>query len=149
MPDLQAGTVITGTDAPVIGIGAVEGTTQSPTSTSYAAGTQVGCTFVAPTTGRVLVEWRGFIDNNTAGQTTYLSFEVRAGGTVGSGTAESGLPSDEVALSHEGQNQIRGGMFQPVDGLTPGATYNVRCMHRVSGGTGTVDDREITVTPLP
>jgi hypothetical protein len=148
VPDLQAGTVITGTDAPTMADSGVEGTSQGPTSTSYAAGTQVGTTFFAPTTGRALIEWRSFLDNNTAGQFTYLSPEVREGGTIGSGNVVLAA-SDEIAMYHEGQNQDRFGMFYPLDGLTAGSTYNVRLMHRVSGGTGTLDDRQVLVTPLP
>lgn len=146
MPDLQSGTVITGTDAPTM-VSAVEATAQSPTSTSYAAGTQCGVAFIAPTTGRVLIEWRSFLDNSTT-EYTIIAPEVREGSTIGSGTVVLS-PSDEIALYHLNANQVRMGMFYPLDGLTPNANYNVRLMHRVTGGTGTLDDREVIVTPLP
>jgi hypothetical protein len=148
VPDLQAGSVITGTDAPPAVTSGVETTNQSPVSTSYAAGTACGVVFYAPTTGRVLIEWRSFIDNNTAGAHTLLSIEVRTGNAIGSGTVVLD-PSDEYSLQHEGTNQLRLGAFYPLDGLDPGDQYNVRLMHRVTGGTGTLDDREVMVTPLP
>jgi hypothetical protein len=147
MSDLQAGTAITGTDAPTGVTSGVETTNQAPISTSYAAGTTCGVTFIGPTTGRVLIEWRAFIDNDTAGAHTLIAPEVREGSTIGSGDVVLS-PSDEISLQHEGQNQLRMGMFYPLDGLTPGANYNVRLMHRVTAGTGTLDDREVMVTPL-
>lgn len=147
MSNLEAGSVITGTDAPTAVTSGVEGTNQGPTSTSYAAGTSCGVAFIAPTTGRVLIEWRSFLDNSGA-NFTICAPEVRAGSVVGSGAIQ--VPaSDENGLTMEGQNQFRMGMFLPVDGLTPGASYNVQLMHRVTGGTGTLDDREVIVTPLP
>ncbi len=150
MADLLAGTIVTGTDAPTMA-SAQENTSQgSITSTSYAAGGNVcGVAFIAPTTGRALVSWRaGSLDNNTGGQDTYLSFELREGSTVGAGTVRVAA-SDEYAVQHEGVNEIGFGSVYPVDGLTPGASYNVRTMHRVTGGSGTVDDRQIIVQPLP
>lgn len=144
--NLEAGSVITGTDAPTAVTSGVETTNQGPTSTTYAAGTLCGVAFVAPTTGRVLVEWRSFLDNSGA-NFTLCTVEVREGSSIGSGNVV--LPaSDENALTMEGQNQFRMGMFVPVDGLTPGASYNVQLMHRVTGGTGTLDDREVLVIPL-
>jgi hypothetical protein len=34
-----------------------------------------------------------------------------------------------------------------VNGLTPGASYNVRLLHRVSANTGTIALRELIVEP--
>lgn len=149
MSDLLAGTIITGTDAPASGRDDDTTSQGSITSTSYAAGANVcGTTFVAPTTGRVLVIWRaGHIDNNTAGADTFLSVEVRQGSSIGSGTVELAA-ADDWAVQHEGVNEVGFGTAYPVERLTAGSTYNARTMHRVSAGTGTVDDREIIVIPL-
>lgn len=148
MPDLQSGSVVTGTDAPTA-VNHVEGTLHnSITSTSYAAGSPAcQVAFIAPTTGRVLIEWAAFLDNNGA-NTTFITPQVREGASLGSGTIVLAA-SDENALFHLNTNQLRAGCFYPLDGLVPGASYNVQLMHRVTGGTGTVDDREVIVTPLP
>jgi hypothetical protein len=148
MSDLQAGSPITGTDVPGM-VSNTEDTAQTGiTSGTPAAGSPVcGVAFTAPTTGRVLVQFSAFVDNDTAAQVTYVTIEVREGSMVGSGTVVLAA-SDLNGFYHEGVNQVRGGMFHPVDGLTPGASYNVRLMHRVLGGTGTVDDRKVIVIPL-
>lgn len=147
MTDLQAGTVITGTDA-METVEASENTAQSPTSTSFAAGSPVcGVAFNASITGRALIIWSAVLDNTTANVDTVLSIEVRTGATVGSGTVIQSA-SDQVALVNEGQNAIRGSMFFPIDDLSPGTNYNVRLMHRVTGGTGTVNNRRVEVMPL-
>jgi hypothetical protein len=145
--DLLAGTVITGTDVPEMASD-FEGTQDSGiTSTAYAQGTLCGTTFMAPTTGRVMVMWRAKVDIDT-NQATYVSIEVREGSSVGSGTIFLS-PSDEYAVGRQNTNNVAFGIFWPVEGLTPGATYNVRLMHRVTGGSGTVDDKEVVVIPLP
>lgn len=145
---LHSGTVVTSADIPVTPT-AVENTAQSGiTSTSYAAGANVcGTAFIAPVTGRVQVNFRAFLDNTTAGLVTVVSFEMREGSTVGSGTIFRAV-DDNTSIARRGTNQVRGGMAVPVEGLTPAAAYNVRLMHRVTGGSGTVDDREISVQPL-
>lgn len=147
MSNLESGSVITGTDAPTIVTSGAEGTNQSPTSTTYAAGTSCGVAFIAPTTGRVLLQWRAFVENDTGGAFTLITAQVREGSSVGSGTIILAA-SDEFALIHEGQQEVRYGMFYPLDGLTPGSNYNVQLLHRVTGGTGTLDDREVNVMPL-
>lgn len=149
MADLLAGTVVTSADITATG-NATENTIHNAiTSTTYAAGSPVcGTTFTAPTTERVAVHMRAYVDNNTGGVVTALAFEIREGGTIGSGTITH--PADDAkAITHRGTNQIRGGMTVPVENLTAGATYNVRLMHRVTGGTGTIDDREVTVEAIP
>lgn len=148
MPDLQAGTVVTGTDA-TIAVEASENTSQGPTSTSFAAGSPVcGVAFDAPITGRCVIYWSAVLDNNTVNQDTVLSIEVRAGATIGSGTVLLS-PQDQIALINESTNELRGSMFYPIDDLDPGLNYNVRLMHRVTGGTGTVNNRRVNVIPLP
>lgn len=151
MTDLSAGTVITGTDAPETKLHFQATGETGVTSTSYAAGANVcGIDFIAPTTGRVLVIWGAEIDNDTAGVVSALSFELRTGSSVGSGSVVASYEAqDEWTLAHRGQNQYSAGVERPVEGLTPGSAYNVRTMHRVTGGTGSFIRREIIVQPLP
>lgn len=150
MADLLAGTVISGAD--VTATASHNETTDQTgiTSTSFVAGSPVcGVAFIAPTTGRVLVMWGGELDHNTAGRETYLSFEVREGSVVGSGTVVYAA-DDSWSASNQGVNNCGAGVMHDVPDLTPGATYNVRLMHRVTvGGNGAVTRREVSVQPLP
>lgn len=145
MSDLTAGTVITGTDVtPAVLDGASSAQTGFTTTTYAYDG--MGVAFVAPITGRVLVQWGGWLDTNGA-NTVYLSFEVRTGSTLGAGSVVFAA-SDENAAYHFNTNQCAIGMFCPVSGLTAGSSYHVRLMHRVTGGTGSIDNQEVNVIPL-
>lgn len=147
--DLAAGTPVTGTDQPETKH-AVENTVQSTiTSLTYVVGSaSCGVTFVAPTTGRVLVLWGGALDHNTAGRATILSFRLGLGSSIGAGTLV--LPPDDTrSVQNVGVNDLAPGGWHPVAGLDPGVTYNVQLQHRVTvGGNGTVSRRSVTVQPL-
>lgn len=124
--------------------------TTSTTYTSAATGgTSADCavTFVAPTSGRVLVLYAATLDNSAA-NSTYATPEVRAGAVVGSGTVVH-VASDDYAIRVLGTNEVRYGAHLLLTGLTAEATYNARLLHRVTGGTGTLDERTITVMPAP
>src|SRR5688500_3658001 len=118
------------------------------TSLTYIAGTSCGTTFVAPTTGRVLVMWGGLLDHSTAGRAMILSWRLGEGSSIGSGTVV--MPADDTrSIQNVGVNDLGPGGWHPVDGLTPGATYNIQLQHRVTvGGNGTVSRRSVIVQPL-
>lgn len=145
MSNLESGSVITGTDATPAVLDGASSAQTGFTTTTYAYN-NMAIAFTAPTTGRVLVQWGGWLDSNGA-NTVYLSFEVRTGSSIGSGSVVFAA-SDENAMYHLNTNQCAMGMFCPVDGLTPGGSYHVRLMHRTSGGTGSVDNQEVNVIPL-
>jgi hypothetical protein len=145
---LTAGTPFTGTDQPETKSVTENTVIGSITSTSYAAGTSCGVTFVAPITGRALVLWGAAVDHNTAGRSTLVSFRLGEGAVIGAGNLVQ--PADDgFAISSVGVNDLAPGGWYPVDGLTPGATYNVQLQHRVTvGGNGTVSRRSVIVQPL-
>ena len=125
------------------------------TNTSYAAGgTPVGVAFTAPASGKVAITFSaGFLQNiNTF--VTIVSCEVKTGGTVGSGTlAGAGANGDRALLCGRAVNsgavaQLQASRRVLYTGLTAGATYNVRMMHAVDGGSGTITYREVMVEPL-
>ncbi|MGA3524176.1 hypothetical protein [Melissospora conviva] len=126
----------------------------SITSTAYAAGNpQCGLDFVAPQSGKVFVTVSGVLSQSASGNNTRLGWEVRSGATVGSGTVVWGTSS--VRGIAAGQAVVSGGPAQAqgshrylVDGLTPGNSYNVRTMHAVTGGTGSISYRSILVEPV-
>lgn len=145
---LAAGTPVTGTDQPETK-GATENSLLTAiTSLTYIAGTSCGLTFVAPTTGRVLIVWGALLDHNTAGRACIISFRLGKGPQIGSGDVV--LPADDTrSIQNVGVNDLGPGGWHPVDGLEPGQTYNVQLQHRVTvGGNGTVSRRSVSVQPL-
>lgn len=109
-----------------------------------------GVSFVAPPSGKVNVLATCGAANGTIAQFTLVSFEVKTGTSVGSGTVQTA--SDENTASQfqsavaasNGQHTAAG----LVTGLTPGASYNACITYRVTSGTGTFNRRRITVTPV-
>ena len=152
MPDLSAGTTVLAQDTPP-SVTDSEVSFLTTTSTSYTAaaggGTSADCavTFVAPTTGRVLLLYAATLDNSGA-NSTYATPEVRTGSSIGGG-AVTLAASDDNAVRAEGTSAIRYGVHHMLSGLTAGADYNARLLHRVTAGTGTLDERTITVVPVP
>jgi hypothetical protein len=129
------------------------------TSTSYTkGGTTVGVTFVAPTTGRVLLFWHARMENNgtAANCRTIISIEVATGGTIGSGSVVSAADDDsaiETTLGAAGgeQSRMEACMYRFVSGLTAGNTYNAYTMHKThnASGSGDIFTRGVVALPLP
>lgn len=118
------------------------------TSTSYTTAdmTTCGTAFVAPASGKVLVHISARLDHSTAAP-AFVSFEVREGNVVGSGTVV--LAADDTrSLMNHNTNEIMGGVTFPVTGLTSGADYNVRLMHKTTSGTLTLVNRFVNVEPV-
>lgn len=123
-------------------------------NTSFAPGAvTVGTAFTAPASGAVLMLFSAQAQQNINAQATFVSIEVKTGGTVGSGTlAGTAANSDRALITGKAVNASAPSLLQagrPVlyTGLTPGATYNVRMMHCVDGGSGTISYREVIVQP--
>ncbi len=125
------------------------------TNTSAAPGSPVvGTTFVAPASGVVEVTVGTAAQSDSNGTSIVVSYEVRTGGTIGTGTVVLGAAFNRAVRSSAavitGAAAFSGGTHARVlSGLTPGATYNVRTMHWVSGaGSGTITARQITVKAI-
>lgn len=159
MPDLTAGSTILAQDTPTPAEASQNADETGFTDTSYTAGaSECGDTFVAPTSGRVLVLWHSRFETNTTNTRTLVTVEVRTGGTIGSGTVVSAASdtsalesiSNDAAGGVGGNARLQAGMWRIVSGLTAGDTYNVRTMHRMtSAGNGDIFDRSVAVIPLP
>lgn len=132
----------------------------SPSNTSPTNGSPVvGFSFTAPASGKVLIQCGGDIEcPSIANGSIILIATVRSGGTVGSGTivydGDTSSSARVIATDTSGVtgDQIRvkaGSWLDVVSGLTPGNTYNAHTRHYVTGGTGTVRARMITVIPIP
>lgn len=151
MPDLLAGSTVTGLDTPAAQFDEDTADIVGFTNTAFASGTPiVGVAFTAPTTGRVLVLWHARF-NPTSAVAAQVGFALRTGAVVGSGTLiqdglnEGCLESPNVS---GGGGRVQGGTFYPLSGLTPGAQYNAVVCHRMTAaGSGTIFTRYITVTP--
>lgn len=127
------------------------GTTTSSTFTNTLTTSGIrGVVFISPPSGKVLIHGAAGGSNNNNNQ-TFLSFEVRTGGTVGSGTVV--LSSNENVAS-ENLNEVnrisRHNVMGIVTGLTAGTTYNAALTYRgIGGSTNTYNRRHIVVQPLP
>ena len=136
--------------APLRTIETENGTSQSAfTSTTFAGGSvNCGHSFVAPPSGIVTILVYGDIAQTVAGDTTFLSAEVRTGGTVGSGTVVAAAADAKAVTCHYEMVEVEASAHWTVTGLTPGSTYNVRTMHKVSsGGSGSAFHRRVTTLP--
>lgn len=135
---------------------------QNITSTSYAVtpgGAHAGFSFTAPPSGTIRVDYYGILTLETSANVLrriLASFEIRNGGTVGSGSVFHS-PSDNDALrcatTLNGQRmEIGATASRHVEGLTIGNTYNIRTMARIDNASNiaTAIDlhRQLTVTPI-
>ena len=125
------------------------------TNTAYAPGTPAcGLTFVAPTSGTVHILMSARFESNTAGVRALVSFGVRTGGTIGSGTVVSASANGKALTTPTdatggGNQRAAGSVFEVVQGLTGGNTYNVQTEHLIeSAGNGDIFDRGLIVRGL-
>lgn len=112
------------------------------------SGTYVTCglAFVGPASGTVLILYVANLDNGTALAATNVAPVVRDGSVVGSGSTILAA-SLNTSIRNVGTEDRRFGAHYLLEGLTAGTAYNVRLEHRVSGNTGTIQYREVTVVP--
>lgn len=123
------------------------------TSTSFIAGTpECSTTFVAALSGRALVAWAAEMRNDdTAGNRLFVSFEVRLGTSAGAVfLAASAFRSVSTSGDTTASSYMIHGNTLMLEGLTPKATYFIRTMHQVAGGTtNDIGYRRVCVIPLP
>lgn len=122
------------------------------TGTAFTAGASpVGVAFTAPDSGNVLVAMRGYFSQNQNLQASIMSYAIRTGGTIGSGSVFSAANSDRALVCGRSVNASAPALIQAsiVDlftGLTPGATYNARVEYQTTSGGGMdVFYRQLTV----
>jgi len=158
MPDLVDGLIITADDFPPAVSDADDVGIFNFSNTDYQPGpTEVGVVFTAPTSGRVRLTIGGGLRDSGTTDRVFLSPQLFEG-TDATGV-EVFAPSvtfrgfGSSAANREMQYSSRTSL---VEGLTPGSTYYVRCMHTaVPPGSGTPDgqtdigSREIVVVPVP
>jgi len=126
------------------------GSTTSTTFTNTLTTTGIrGVSFVAPPSGKAIVHGLASGWNSLAVH-SFLSFEVRVGGSVGSGAVH--LASNENTASEfllTATDPARHKAMGVVTGMTAGSTYNACLTYRVPSGTGSYARRHILVQPIP
>lgn len=124
-----------------------QNTSGTTTSTTYTAtltgGTACGIAFVAPSSGKVTILNACALVNSGASH-TLCTVQVRTGSSIGSGS-DVLAAADNNAVYINGTAEMRAGVAVPISGLTPGASYNVQQLFRVSGGTGTFVNKSLIV----
>lgn len=131
------------------------------TSTTFEVGSpSVGHAFTAPPSGIIWVNVYGWIEitkSGTGSRILFLGFELREGSVVGSGTVTVAADEERsVSTRCEGTtgDTVGGGagMRYLVTGLTAGASYNVRTMHKTgaltTNATFNIFARRISTEPF-
>lgn len=137
MTDLAAGTTVRALDFPPTA-SASDGTLiTNISSTTYITGTpEVATTFMAPTSGRVMLWVSALGRDDTADQQVYVTVEVYEG-TDATGTqilSPSALARG-VSTMGEASNPMGHDRASLLSGLEAGTTYYARVVYRVLGGT--------------
>ncbi|MFJ5984301.1 hypothetical protein [Lentzea sp. NPDC092896] len=123
------------------GVNTTAGTT---TSTGYTdtltSSSTVSVAFIAPPSGKIAVTICGAVDN---GGDNYSVISYRLSGAAGTVAASDNW---QVYFRNTNEGVVSRTTYQT--GLTPGAAGTITMQHKVSGGTGTFNHREILWRPV-
>lgn len=117
---------------------------ETTTSTSYTDLATAGPSVTVTTGAGAIVAVFAQVSNNTAGEEAFAGHDITGATTrAASDTRSIGFQPGSVAAARS----IRCSAITYQDALTPGSnTFTMK--YRVTGGTGTFNDRRITVIPL-
>lgn len=128
------------------------GTTTNTTTFVLPSTADVGLSFIAPVSGRVRIDWSSEHSHSAANGWTIQSPYVRLGEDPGDGV-DVLTPSFDYctrcrsATAGSGDKTISN--FYLLEGLTPGADYNVQLYARLNtAGTGSFEFQTLMVEPL-
>jgi hypothetical protein len=127
----------------------------NPSNTSYITGSpEVSVTFIAPTSGRVLIVVGGALGNGAGGDRVFLSPEVRLTNSSGTVVLTPSVTSRGFGSDNCAGNFHYGSRESVLEGLTPGTLYYAVVKYVVITGDagGTTQDigcRDITVAAIP
>lgn len=117
------------------------------TETFSTSNTPAAVAFVAPTSGKVLIHNSAYLDQSSAAARTYLSWILRTGASIGSGTVvQSAIDANAIENLSDADATI--GRTIMVSGLTANSSYNIRQAGRVTSGTGEYQNRHLIVEPV-
>lgn len=151
MPDILVGAEIQAADFPPAVWASDNTSNANISSTTYIAGTpSVELTFVAPTSGAVLLSVGVGGSDNGGTNRIHVSPEVRVGSVAGAVVLAADVTNRGVGTPGEAAQNTHRSRTTLLTGLTAGTTYYARTMHKVSGGTtADISVREIVVVPTP
>lgn len=111
----------------------------------------VQATFVAPPSGKVKITWGSGIQSPSTDRFALVSFQVRSGSTIGSGTIVTAFDTTRVCQSYGVTLEQSFMNFYLQTGLTAGATYNIQLgfyYGPTSGGTAYFNRPKVMVEPV-
>ena len=125
--------------------GTVAGATYTGTRTG--SSNVAGYVFTAPNSGSIMVLWGAGI--SVTGAFALMAFEIRTGGTLGSGTVIAAA-SDNVQCQGTATTETTSSNSKLITGLSAGSTYNIRAMYRTQSVsvTGTYNRPHIAHIPF-
>lgn len=125
------------------------------TSVPFVAGVApVGLAFTAPPSGQVYVTLSAYFSQVINQQSSFVSFAIRNGSTIGSGTSVLASSGDRALVCGDtittgAPCRLQASRRALIVGLTPGSPFNVQIeMSTTSGGNNTTFYREILVEPV-
>ncbi|GIH27607.1 hypothetical protein Aph01nite_59170 [Acrocarpospora phusangensis] len=150
MTDYRAGTTINALDFPPAVFNR-DSTDITVASTSYADGSpQVSTTFVAPTSGRVLLTVGGGLRGDGT-RRLHLSPVVKETNDSGTTILAPNVVTRGVGVQENATGYVYYSRTTLLEGLNPGQVYFAKTQHKSSAATGTAgfDSRDIYITPVP
>ncbi len=121
-------------------------------STSFIAGSpEVSVTFVAPSSGKVLVINSAGLRNNSGADQLFVDSEIRVTNSAGVQLRAPNVAGDgTLSCADESINYEYKSRGYVYTGLTGGSVYFARLLYRASASnTGDITSRAIIVQPIP
>lgn len=127
------------------------------TDTAFVNGSPLcGVAFTAPPKGKCFITVSGWIEMINIGNEINMSFQIRNGSTLGSGSvvlpahvSHRSICAGEEVNGSPSDAQFAGSRRVFVNNLTPGNSYNVVTAHMVApGGEGNIFHRRILFEPI-
>lgn len=149
MPDILVGASVKATDFPAASYASDSTANLNISSTVYISGTPlVSLTFVAPTSGRVLLTVGGGMQDNGGTNRVHIAPVVREDNAGGAAVVSADVATRGVGSAGSNAGYQYRSRTTLLTGLEPGRTYYAHTAHKVSGGlTADITTREILVTP--
>lgn len=119
------------------------------TSTSYIADPafpQDGFVFNYPASGKVLISWVSLAVHSTTGA-SIMSWEIRSGSTIGSGTILFAA-ADARSAEHAGGFETISSFYEATLPGNSASVFNIRPMYRTNTPTATFSRKRLRVAPV-
>lgn len=118
-------------------VGTTTSTSYTTSLTSGGSGSQV----IKDTGAQAVIGIYSYVRNSTAGQSAYSSYRIDGA------TTRNAVDADAVMAVGDGSTAIAASAWHLAISLTPGSNTFSQT-YRVTGGTGTFDNRRLTIMPF-